>query len=256
MEISEHPVAALPWTLPGRNSTCSYLRSRPSTGLSSSSGNWSPPPDGEWSICRVGFSHRCWSGCSGSACWGTARRCPECGRLEAVPMLQKLGADVEDGAYRLIVKPVCAARKDSFSTYSCIRSVMRKPSTIFGSWGLKVILQARQMYRRWTTQGDRLAVKGNITLDEPPELILHGAFLAGDRIGLFHLEVHFIVGWYSPVHGIVGGAVCCWAFRWWCCIPIGVSQIHPARHCCLFYHPTSWRKWKVRHREQLQHQPD
>ena len=45
-------------------------------------------------------------------------------------MLQKLGADVEDGAYRLIVKPVCAARKDSFSTYSCIRSVMRKPSTI------------------------------------------------------------------------------------------------------------------------------
>jgi hypothetical protein len=32
------------------------------------------------------------------------------------------------------------------------RSVIRNPSTISGSWGLNVVLQARQVYRRRTTQ--------------------------------------------------------------------------------------------------------
>jgi hypothetical protein len=49
-------------------------------------------------------------------------------------------------------------------------------------------LQARQVYRRRTTQSDPLAVDGqitigNVTLAEPYELTLHAAFLAGDGIG-------------------------------------------------------------------------
>ncbi|WP_083844212.1 DUF3330 domain-containing protein [Vreelandella stevensii] len=36
---------------------------------------------------------------------------------------------------------------------------------------------------------------------------------------------------------------------------VGVSQIHPARHWCLLFYPTSCWKRKVRHRGQLQYQP-
>src|SRR5690554_6210223 len=55
--------------------------------------------------------------------------------------------------------------------------------------------------------------------------------------------------------GIAAGEGCCREVRSWCCIGVGVSQIHPARHWCLLFYPTSCWKRKVRHRGQLQYQP-
>ncbi|HAU5445232.1 TPA: hypothetical protein JD178_21680 [Cronobacter sakazakii] len=39
----------------------------------------------------------------------------------------------------------------------------------------------------------------------------------------------------SPVLGIAAGEGCCREVRSWCCIGVGVSQIHPTRHWCLLF---------------------
>ncbi len=49
----------------------------------------------------------------------------------------------------------------------------------------------------------------------------------------------------SPVLGIAAGEGCCREVRSWCCIGVGVSQIHPTRHWCLLFYPTSCWKRKV-----------
>ncbi len=55
----------------------------------------------------------------------------------------------------------------------------------------------------------------------------------------------------SPVLGIAAGEGCCREVRSWCCIGVGVIQIHPARRWYLFFYPTSCWKRKVRHRGRI-----